>query len=78
MTFPRNIDTCQPSSGHCNRDTNLSRVGISIMMLGKDRSVRGISLLIKELLKIVGPSWEGKEVRLDATQRMLHPLRKRG
>ena len=35
-------------------------------MLGKDRRVRGISLLIKELLKIVGP----KEVRLDETQRI--------
>jgi len=44
-------------------------------MLGKDRRVRGISLLIKELLKIVGPGWEGKEVRLDATQRI---GRKRG
>ena len=40
-------------------------------MLGKDRRVRGISLLITELLKIVGP----KEVRLDATQRI---GRKRG
>lgn len=44
-------------------------------MLKKDRRVRGISLLIKELLKIVGPGWEGKEVRLDATQRI---GRKRG
>ena len=41
------------------------------MDAGKGQKGEGISLLIKELLKIVGP----KEVRLDATQRI---GRKRG
>lgn len=39
-------------------------------MLGKDKRVRGTSLLIIALLKRVGPSWKKRQVSPEGTQRM--------
>lgn len=39
-------------------------------MLGKDERVRGTSFPIKTLLKGAGPSWKGRQVRPEGTQRM--------
>ena len=53
-----------------SRDPSLSGVGISKMDTGKVQEGEGDSLLIKALLKRVGPSWEGKQVRPEGTHRI--------
>lgn len=68
--WPSPGTACQPSCGQWEVvETQIYLVGVR-WILGKDKRVRGNSLLMKALLKWVGPIWKGRQVRPGGIQRM--------